>query len=280
MRLLIGFFLAVAPLTTCATVSEADLQKEYGGKVLTLRHFYSGEHLRFDCSGNLIGTATPGIWTVEGQLRVHKVSLAGGAVHIRGERVFSFYDAETKQMRDVASVSKSEAKAKHLRKDVAQWAAHNNKVEVDVECSPAPAEMSDVAQLMNSVFLAPQESLSDFVPSFWKSWLQPDSGTESKKQQAGIFRVGSGVTAPRATSAPDPTYSTVAKEAHYQAVTVLWMVVNTSGVPENIRIQRAAGLGLDEQAVLAVRNWRFDPATKDGQPVSVQINVEVNFRLY
>ena len=137
--LLIFFFLAVAPLVTFATVSDADLQKEYGDKVLTLRQFYGGEHLRFDCSGNLIGTVATGIWTVQGQLRVQTVSLEGGGVHIRGERLFSFYDDETKQMRDIASVSKSEAKAKHLRKDVAQWAEHQGKVKVDIDCGQSPS---------------------------------------------------------------------------------------------------------------------------------------------
>src|SRR5262249_30360177 len=149
-------------------VSNADLQREYGDKVLTLRHFYAGEHLQFDCNGKLIGTAAQGIWAVDGQLRVHRVSLAGGTLHISGARVFSFYDGQAKQMRDVASVSKAEAKAMHLRKDVAQWAKHGNKVEVDIECSQAPADTPELAKIMNTVFLAPQESLSDIVPSFWK----------------------------------------------------------------------------------------------------------------
>ena len=37
---------------------------------------------------------------------------------------------------------------------------------------------------------------------------------------------------------------------------------------------------MDEKAVQAVRTWRFEPAKKDGLPVAVQINIEVNFRLY
>jgi TonB family protein len=45
-------------------------------------------------------------------------------------------------------------------------------------------------------------------------------------------------------------------------------------------VQRTLGLGLDEKAIEAVRQWKFDPARKNGQPVAVQINVEVNFRLY
>ena len=40
------------------------------------------------------------------------------------------------------------------------------------------------------------------------------------------------------------------------------------------------GLGLDEKAIEAVRLWKFEPARKNGQPVAVQINVEVDFRLY
>jgi TonB family protein len=47
-----------------------------------------------------------------------------------------------------------------------------------------------------------------------------------------------------------------------------------------MRVQRGLGMGLDQKAVEAVKQWKFDPATKDGKPVAVQINVEVNFRLY
>jgi len=57
-------------------------------------------------------------------------------------------------------------------------------------------------------------------------------------------------------------------------------VVGADGIPRDIRIAKPAGMGLDEQAVKAVQRWRFDPAKKDGNPVAVQINVEVNFRLY
>ena len=47
-----------------------------------------------------------------------------------------------------------------------------------------------------------------------------------------------------------------------------------------VRVQRSLGMGLDEKAIAAVRMWRFEPARKNGQPVAVQVNVEVNFQLY
>jgi protein TonB len=96
----------------------------------------------------------------------------------------------------------------------------------------------------------------------------------------GPYRVGGGVSAPRILFAPDPEYSEEARKAKYQGTVVLWVVVGPDGRPRDIRVQRSLGLGLDEKAMEAVRTWKFDPARKDGQPVAVQINVEVNFRLY
>jgi TonB family protein len=58
------------------------------------------------------------------------------------------------------------------------------------------------------------------------------------------------------------------------------MVVDSEGHTKNIRIVSGAGMGLEEQAIGAVRTWRFQPATRNGQAVPVMINVEVNFRLY
>jgi protein TonB len=96
----------------------------------------------------------------------------------------------------------------------------------------------------------------------------------------GAYRVGGGVSAPKALYAPDPEYSEEARKAKYQGTVVLWLVVSADGRPQQIRIQRALGMGLDEKAIEAVKQWKFEPARKDGQPVPVMINVEVNFRLY
>jgi len=96
----------------------------------------------------------------------------------------------------------------------------------------------------------------------------------------GAYRVGGGVSAPRAIFAPDPEYSEEARKAKYQGTVVLWVEVGPDGKPRQIRPQRTLGMGLDEKAMEAVRTWKFEPARLNGQPVAVQINVEVNFRLY
>lgn len=96
----------------------------------------------------------------------------------------------------------------------------------------------------------------------------------------GAFRVGGGVSAPKALDTPDPEYSEEARKAKYQGTCVLWLIVGPDGKPRDIKVARALGMGLDQKAIEAVRNWKFEPAMKDGKPVAVQINVEVNFRLY
>ena len=95
-----------------------------------------------------------------------------------------------------------------------------------------------------------------------------------------LYKVGGGVTAPRGLKTPNPHYSKQAQEAKFQGTVVLWLVIGPDGLPHNIRVQRSIGYGLDEEAVKAVRKWRFHPATRDGKPVAVQINIEVKFRLY
>jgi len=96
----------------------------------------------------------------------------------------------------------------------------------------------------------------------------------------GIYRVGGGVSAPRVLSDPDPEYSEEARQAKYQGTVILWVVIGADGRARDIRVSRALGMGLDQRAIDAVRNWRFAPAMKDGHPVAVQVNIEVNFRLY
>lgn len=96
----------------------------------------------------------------------------------------------------------------------------------------------------------------------------------------GVFRVGGGVSAPRVLENPSPDYSEEARKAKYQGTVVLWLIVDASGRPRDVKVARSLGMGLDQKAIEAVRLWKFQPAMKDGTPVAVQINVEVNFHLY
>jgi TonB family protein len=86
-------------------------------------------------------------------------------------------------------------------------------------------------------------------------------------------------TPPQITYKVEPEYSDEARVAGLEGAVVLRVVVDTDGKPRDGRVIRGLGLGLDEKAIAAVANWRFQPATKDGQPKAVQAQIEVNFRL-
>jgi TonB family protein len=275
----------VLPAAAYDKTSDQDLQNEYGGKVLTLRQRYWGSKLHFDAGGNFVGSGETGAWTIAGQVRVRDIAVKDGVVRIRGQRLFLFYDPETKTLRDAGTLDKGDPARKRFRDKMNDWAAAAGKVEIDVETGEPDPTLVDVTRSMNAVFLAPGEVLADAVPVFWKKWLEPQSAPsndtpkpdESKKT---TYRVGNEVTAPRVKYEPDPAYSVVARQAKYQGTSVLWLIIAADGSPRDIRIARPLGMGLDEEAVRAVSTWKFEPAKKYGTPVPVMINVEVNFRVY
>jgi periplasmic protein TonB len=96
----------------------------------------------------------------------------------------------------------------------------------------------------------------------------------------GVFHVGGGVSPPRVIYQVDPEFSEEARKAKYQGTCTLMLVVDTSGKPRNIRVASSLGMGLDEKAIEAVKQWRFEPSQKDGHAVPVEIAVEVEFHLY
>lgn len=119
---------------------------------------------------------------------------------------------------------------------------------------------------------------------------EPPSGTSSRpgpEKPAGLSRICDlenpqtpCVSPPRIVFAPGTQYSREARDAHYEGTCVLWVTIGSDGKPHNIRVARGIGYGLDEKAVDAVEQWKFEPAMKDGKPVAVQINLEVSFRLW
>jgi protein TonB len=90
---------------------------------------------------------------------------------------------------------------------------------------------------------------------------------------------GKKVTQPVLLSRKDPEYSEEARKAKFQGTVQLSILVNAAGQVTDINVLRSVGLGLDERAVEAVRQWKFRAGTVDGKSVAMRATVEVNFRL-
>jgi TonB family protein len=83
---------------------------------------------------------------------------------------------------------------------------------------------------------------------------------------------GSRVTPPAVILDPSPP------PVGSRGVVVLSLVVDPKGVPRDLKVVKSLDRNSDEAALKTVKEWRFQPAKKDGQPVAVKVNVEVNFR--
>ncbi len=76
-----------------------------------------------------------------------------------------------------------------------------------------------------------------------------------------------------------PDFSPEARAAKYQGIVSIQFIVDPQGNPEDIQVIRHLGMGLDEKALEAVRQYKFKPAMYQGHPVPVQMVIDLNFTL-
>lgn len=278
---------------------EQHLRDQFRSKTLLLRKFYSGDHLLYDSAGGLIGKEMVGDWTSDGFVVLDEFRTSGPRLIIEARRLL--VTRSTPEFAFGAAKRRS-ADGKDLGPAL---------VEIDVDFGTAAPSVEEADAAISRIFLNEQDSLVDLVPDYWRpcvlgglSWknetcrFSPEviaiPGVALSDKNHGIqaapgnglappgqvFLVGKGVSPPKPISCPEPEFSEEARAAKYQGITSLGLIVNVEGKPTRIRILSPLGAGLDAQAVRAVEKWRFAPAEKDGEPVPVEIAVEVNFHLY
>jgi TonB family protein len=103
----------------------------------------------------------------------------------------------------------------------------------------------------------------------------------TEQDKPAVYRPGKGITLPKLVKEVKPDYTPEAKEARIQGNLTLGAVVLESGEVGDVEIVESLDkvYGLDDQAIKAIRQWLFEPGTKDGKPVAVRVNVEFSFTL-
>jgi protein TonB len=96
----------------------------------------------------------------------------------------------------------------------------------------------------------------------------------------GLRKIGGGVSSPELIFKVDPEFSEEARRAKFMGIVLVNLIVDQQGRPENVHVLRGVGMGLDEKAVAAVKQYKFRPAMEKGKPVPVELNVEVNFQIF
>jgi TonB family protein len=95
----------------------------------------------------------------------------------------------------------------------------------------------------------------------------------------GPYMVGGDVIAPVKVHAPPSEYTEIARRTKIQGVVILQVVIDERGDVTDVKVLKGLPMGLDTQAVEAVRQWKFEPATRNGEPVEVYYNLTVQFLL-
>ena len=96
----------------------------------------------------------------------------------------------------------------------------------------------------------------------------------------GVMHVGGGISAPKVLVQVDPEFSEEARKAKFSGNVEVYLWVDEQGNPSHIRVARGVGMGLDEKAVEAVRQYKFKPAMQNGKPVKVDLYIDVNFQIF
>jgi protein TonB len=96
----------------------------------------------------------------------------------------------------------------------------------------------------------------------------------------GLKKIGGGVSSPELIFKVDPEFSEEARRTKFMGIVLVNLIVDQQGRPVNVHVLRGVGMGLDDKAVAAVKQYRFKPAKEAGKPVAVEMNVEVNFQIF
>jgi TonB family protein len=96
----------------------------------------------------------------------------------------------------------------------------------------------------------------------------------------GVHEIGGKVKPPELIQKVEPSYTEEAKDAKIQGRVVVRVIVGTDGKIREPRIVTSLDPGLDANAIEALEQWLFKPATREGEPVAVRAQVEMNFRLF
>ena len=264
--IVLALLVLVLPSSSFAQKTEADLGARLVKKPLYLRGQWRADKLAFDEAGHIKKSVDLGSFTLSG-VEVLRVKLTAKELVLEGQRV-----------------------GLEFNKDVPIRVGLGIEMTIRVQ---TPAD-GDFTAALDAIFT---DNIADLVPQmpwYWQAFAQghllPHESSPSGSDAAGtglvpapsaaakVAKVGGSVTEPLLLRKVDPPFDEIARALRYSGISIVTLVVDQTGTPRQVHILRPTGLGLDELAVEAVEQYRFQPATYNGKPVAVHLNVEVNFQ--
>jgi TonB family protein len=242
---------------------------------LYLRGCWRDDTLHFDPDGNLKDHSVPVVFTLCG-FDLKAAHLNQDKLILEGRRI-GLELKDNKQLRVAINIGKPKRPKDEI-------------VTLEIAASPG----RNYGPALDAIFV---NGLAEFVPSmpsYWKPYaLQhfassnsttppstapatPDEQSQSPKP----VRIGGAVKPPKLLWSKEPQFNEVARRLLYGGTVQVYLQVKPDGTITKMSIVHAVGMGLDERALDAIRQYRFSPATENGIPILVELKVEVNFQIY
>jgi TonB family protein len=264
------------------------LQVQLKGQVLLIRGFYQNGTLNYTAQGDAIGHPKPGAWTLA-KMQIQEIKVSNDAFELRGPRVAAVMDYKKGEFVNVLPV-------------------HKDSIKIIVHAPAATTDAQKLDYLIHKIFIVDQKPQASLFPPYWQDFFtgrsskihgkdgkfifkadSSDFATKTKDSAPLTLATGLGSSAkpmptntlpPRIVRQVDPDYSELARASGAAGTVLVSIEVDQAGQPRNPQIVAPIGFGLDDCAVEAVQRWQFVPAKRDGNPVSVLVVVEINFRIY
>lgn len=286
-NLLILPFFCFTLLLGAQSMSVPDLNTQYRGKILTLRHPFKSNSQNYDGTGQPIKAGKEGPWTLYGRLQILQITEQHGELRIRGKRTgllnqnnrLSDYGVGQSPLRVPDPVG--------------------NVVSIHIQSSPG----ADYASVLGKIFALTTEDLLASVPELWKDYvrlrLDPQSsggqweftpgqgdadrfskplpGVPGAHGQEVTLKT-TGVTPPKAISTPEPDYGGEIGRALVHGTDKLGATIDEQGRVAHVAIIDPIGLGVDESTAAAMEKWKFEPGRLHGKPVPVNMTIEMEYR--
>ena len=228
-----------------------------------------GRDQKFDSAGQSLSIAKSSGWLLYGGIYVEKINLSADTLRLEGHRA-TYYREKMSGKLILVSFDKS------------------RHIEIHLDQPLNSVEGADA--IMGRIFFLGPDAADHIRPEFRRADDDTPDAEIYGISQPAVRRASANavvsndnndkVLSPRATYTPEPEFSEQARHAKYQGTVVLNIVIDKAGKISRIRLERPLGMGLDENAMEGVKRWRFNPATRNGEPVAVAMNIEVSFNLY
>ncbi|HEY1263518.1 MAG TPA: energy transducer TonB [Terriglobales bacterium] len=264
------FSLLVLIVPRWSSGTESDLERAAQalmlGKSLVLRTPYSSASLKFDPQGRLLTSSEIGSTGLDGILQVESVSLKSDGLELKGRRLVL---------------------ALRLSPDaIVTTIPTARKFKLSLKFNAPPANESEIMHALSPIFMG--GDAQQVLLKYWTPLTDfSDKCSDKDKQGDGMVGLLEGsrpvywckipqlITAPKPLHSPEPNFSAAAMKEAERGTTRLRMILNEKGLPELLAVLSDPQSGAVAEAVQAVSRWRFAPATKNGQPVAVVIDVEI-----